>query len=124
MFTFELPNTEAEMLIDIWGSTSNITASQCVIVQQQGYTHIRWLYSAFGYDRATFDFIQNPILSFRKKTKVPYIFISEELGNYIGAYTEIFNLIFLSPSMQVSFDFNWSQQLERYRVALLLKATE
>lgn len=124
MFTLELPNDEAQRLIWAW-EDRGILSGEYTLVQQEGYVHINWLYGLFHYDRPTFDLIHNILRSFLSNTSAPYILESQEYNSSIKMYRDSYEV--RTTRTQDPFDFyefRWPEQLERYRVAMLLKATE
>jgi len=124
MVTLELPNDEAQKLIWAW-ENKGILSGEYELVQQDGYIHLRWLYNVFHYARNTYDLIHSILRNFLGITLAPYVCESESLGNYLKMYTPNYETrCFKTQYMFESYEFRWPQQLERYRVALLLKATE
>ena len=124
MFTLELPNDGAQKLIWAW-EDRGILSGEYTLVQQDGYVHINWLYGLFHYDRPTFDLIHNILRVFLASTPAPYILESQEYNGSIRMYRDSYEIRHLRTQDPFDFyEFRWPQQLERYRVALLLKATE
>ncbi len=124
MFALELPNDEAQKLIWAW-EDRGILSPEYDLVQQDGYVHINWLYGLFHYDRPTFDLIHNILRVFLANTPAPHIFESQEFISSIQIYGDNYEIRHIRTQDPFDlYEFRWPQQLERYRVALLLKATE
>lgn len=123
MFTLELPNDGAAKLIDAWFN-SGISTNDYDILQNEYRTYIRWLYSSDQYINTDFNKIHKPLKNFIETTEKPFIFLSEALGDKFGIYDTNFEHHLIYPESLYNNNFRWPDQLERYRVALLLKATE
>lgn len=124
MFALELPNDEAQKLIWAWES-KGILRGEYDLVQQDGYVHINWLYGLFQYDKSTFDLILSILRKFLRTTYAPFIIESQEITSSVGIYNSTYQFSCVKSQDPFDFyEFKWPQQLERYRVALLLKATE
>lgn len=123
MFTLELPNDEAQKLIWAW-EDRGILSGEYTLVQQDGYVHINWLYGLFHYNRPTFDLIHNILRVFLTNTDAPHIFESQEYISSIKMYGHNYkNTVIKTQDPFEYYEFRWPQQLERYRVALLLQIT-
>lgn len=121
----ELMNEEAPKLLEAWASKPCITPVLDYEVSQNDYrTHIRWLHGAFECDRAKFDTIYNTLSEFLFKSKAPFILQSDEIGNKTNMYESKVRLLVINDSTFTYAKFVWTEQIERYRVALLLMATE
>lgn len=78
----------------------------------------------FDFVRDLFYKINSPLQNFIRNNKSPFILISDELFPCTSAYDKDFKHIFLNESISDYTVFDWSEQLMRYRAALLFKATE
>lgn len=124
MFTLELPNDEAQKLIWAW-ENKGILSGEYNLIQQDGYVHINWLYGLFHYDRGAFDLILSILRKFLRTTYAPFILESQEITNSGGVYDSSYQFSRVKAQDPFEYyEFEWPQQIERYRVALLLKATE
>lgn len=123
MFTLELPNDGAANLIDAWFN-SGISTHDYGILQNEYRTYIRWLYSSDQYINTDFNKIHKPLKNFIETTEQPFILLSEALGDKFGIYDTNFDYHLIYPESLYNNNFKWSEQIERYRVALLLKTTE
>lgn len=122
MFTLELLTEEAEELLQQWRD-NGVDLRNFEVVHQQGYRHIRCLHNVLNFDFDTFSKISSPLQSFLRNAKSPFILESDELMPCTSAYNKDFKHIFLNGSISEYIIFEWSEQIMRYRAALLLKAT-
>lgn len=122
MFTLEVLTEEAEQLLHTWRD-SGIDLRNFEVVRQQGYRHIRCLHNVLDFDYNTFSKINSPLQSFIRNNNSPFILVSDELSQCTSAYDKDFRHIFLNGSISDYMVFDWSEQLMRYRAALLFKAT-
>lgn len=123
MFMLEVMNEDAQTLLQIWRD-SNVDLKNFEVIRQQGYRHIRCISIPFEHDRYTYDAIVEPIQRFIRKSKSPFILSSEDLASCVSAYNQEFTHVFINGHLDSYLDFKWPEQIERYRVALLLKITE
>lgn len=123
MFMFELLNSEVPKIIDAWVNSSIYTRDYDLL-QNEHRTYIRWLYSSDQYINTDFIAIVKPIRNFIETTQTPFIFLSEALGDKFGIYDTNLDYYLIYPESLYNNNFKWSEQIERYRVALLLKTTE
>ena len=122
MFMLEVMSEEAKKLIQHW-SKHNIPLSNFEFVQQQGYVHIRCL-CHFETNSYVYNTTARSVQLFIRSSKSPFILSSEDIPSCVSAYNQEFKHIFINGHLDGYLDFKWPEQIERYRVALLFKATE
>jgi len=122
MFTLEVLTEEAQQLLQMWRD-SGVDLRNFAVVRQQGYRHIRCLHNVLNFDFDTFSKITSPLQSFMRNNNSPFILVSDELPQCVSAYDKDFRHIFLNGSISDYMVFDWSEQIMRYRAALLLQIT-
>lgn len=123
MFMLEVINEETEKLTQYWAK-HNIPLSNFEIVQQQGYVHIRCLYPTFETNSYVYNTTARSVQLFIRSSKSPFILSSEDISSCVSVYSQEFTHVFINGHLDGYIDFKWTEQIERYRVAMLLKATE
>lgn len=121
MFTFECLNHRAKLILDSWEAVG-FGLRDFYIEEKDGYTHIHCKYDSLHYKKEEVNTLISRVSYLNKETREPY-FIANSIGHVRG-HCYHSNGAYTYWRGDVLTPFNWPQQIERYRVALLLKATE
>lgn len=118
MFTLELLNQPAQEIIKYWKNT-DIDLRWFDIVVGNEVTFISCKHSKDYFTPSELKWISKPILAFQELGMTPYLFSCSAYNKqrcYFpdGHYDTYLNVLEI---------FNWTEQLERYKYSLLLKAT-
>ena len=119
MFTLELPNTEADMLIDTWLKNQVLLGDFDITREEEEVTYIKCRYAKECFTSSELAKIFIIIQKVLSTTSAPYIYTHENTTHY---------RYYIDGSVCLSADstvipFVWSEQLEQYAYYLMMKAT-
>lgn len=117
MFTLELPNTEADMLISAW-LRKEILLGHFDITREE-VTSIKCRYAKECFMSSELAKIFNIIQKALNNTSAPYIYTHKSITHYCYY---IDGSVCLSANATL-IPFVWSEQLEQYAYYLMMKAT-
>ena len=121
MFTFECLNHRAKLILASWGA-AGFDLRDFYVREEDGYTNVHCKYDYCHYKQEEVTELLRAISYLSGKSVEPYYFTNNNGHHSWRHYLPEIKCIvgsgdFLQP-------FNWPQQIERYRVALLLQITE
>ena len=119
MFTFECLNHRAKLILASW-EECGFDLRDFYVREEDGYTNVHCKYDYIHYKSEEADILLRQI-SVLLNLKEPYVF--ESHNGHSSWYLYRPDGSFWKMSGEVSPSYNWPQQIERYRVALLLQAT-
>lgn len=127
MFILQLLTSHKDLIINKWLSNNVSIDSTFYISSTNGWTYITCLKGFNSFNNRDLNSINDPITEFLRLTDTPVMWGRDTGFNclyYTPEYVYKHQFSFNTQIEQLSISFNLSEQLERYRVALLLKATE
>lgn len=119
MFTLELPNTEAEMLIDAW--LKNQVLLWPFEITKGQYTTIKCLHPENAFTASEVSAIRKGITDLAEQTFMPYTYFHNNNKKYYRYFDKSNSL--LCAANATAIPFIWHEQLERYAYYLMVKAT-
>ena len=127
MFILQLLTSHKDLIINKWLSNNVSIDSTFDIRSTNGWTYITCLEGFSSFNNRKLNLVHIPIEEFLRLTDTPVMW-RRDIGfsclYYTPEYVYKHQFSFNTQIEQLSISFNLSEQLERYRVALLLKATE
>lgn len=121
MFTFECLNHRAKLILASW-EASGFDLRDFYVREEDGYTHIHCKYDYTHYKTEEVNILLWEFNDVRLRSAEPYFFTNNNTHNNWRYYKP--DGTYHIWSGDVAQTFNWPQQIERYRVALLLQITE
>lgn len=122
MFTFECLNHRAKLILASW-EASGFDLRDFYVREENGYTNILCKYDYLHYTAVELLALKNEIRTVIDRTIEPYFYSTEKGNNSYRYYQPDGSHKITLSTNDATQPFNWSQQIERYRVALLLQAT-
>lgn len=120
MFTFECLNHRAKLILASW-EASGFDLRDFYVREENGYTNVHCKYDYCHYKEAEVTELLRAISYLSGKSVEPYFFTNNN-GYTSWRYYRSDGTRYAS-SGDAPPPFNWPQQIERYRVALLFQAT-
>ncbi len=120
MFTFECLNHRAKLVLASW-EASGFDLRDFYVREEDGYTNIYCRHDYLHYKSEEVTTLLNSLSKLTAKSIEPYFFTNNN-GHLSCRYYHP-NGVYENMSGDTLKPFNWPQQIERYRVALLLQAT-
>lgn len=127
MFILQLLTSHKDLIINKWLSNNVSIDSTFDISSTNGWTYITCLKGFSSFNNRELNLVHIPIEEFLRLTDTPVMWrrdIGFSCFYYTPEYVYKHQFSFNTQIEQLSISFNLSEQLERYRVAMLLKATE
>lgn len=127
MFILQLLTSHKDLIINKWLSNNVSIDSTFDIRSPNEWAYITCLKGFSYFNDKELNSINDPIIEFLRLTDTPVMWRRDTGFNclyYTPEYVYKHQFFFNAQIEQLSISFNLSEQLERYRVALLLKATE
>jgi hypothetical protein len=116
MFTLELPNTEADMLINAW--LKNQVLLWPFEITKGQYTTIKCLHPENAFTTTEVSAIRKGIENIMFNTKAPYVYTRNR-----KSYRYFIDGRISTGDTKTIIPFVWSEQLEQYAYYLMMKAT-
>ena len=123
MFTFECLNHRAKLILASW-EASGFDLRDFYVREEDGYTNVHCKYDYLHYTADELLTLKNVIRPVIDRTNEPYFYSTEQGNNSFRYYQSDGSHKITVSVNDATQPFNWPQQVERYRVALLLQITE
>lgn len=120
MFTFECLNHRAKLILASW-EECGFDLRDFYVREEDGYTNVHCKYDYCHYKQEEVTALLRVAQTLINNTLEPYFFSNNNGHNNWRYYRPDGSWQVMSGD--VLQPFNWPQQIERYRVALLLQAT-
>ena len=127
MFILQLLTSHKDLIINKWLSNNVSIDSTFGISSTNGWTYITCLKGFNSFNNRELNLVNIPIEEFLRLTDTPVMWRRDTGFSclyYTPEYVHKHQFFSNTQVDQLSISFNLSEQLERYRVALLLKTTE
>ena len=120
MFTFECLNHRAKLILASW-EASGFDLRDFYVREEDGYTNIHCKHDYLHYKSEEVNILTKALNGFKTTSAEPYYFTNQ--NGYSSWRYYLPDGTQKSGQDETSQPLNWPQQIERYRVALLLQAT-